>query len=245
MLKIARWFSTKVVTKKQVFFDTASVRVVGGMGGRGVSAFQSIKCITYTIFIVIQPGKFTPTGGNGGNGGNVYIRVNPQLDTLLLMKSVYKAEDGHNGKGMLYFNVLTIGKCMHGSRGRDMYIDVPVGTVVYKVTENEKLENNQQVLNSYEEQMRNHFGSKYDEIKKSEKELDELNNTNNSLEDIQKELIYDSSFAKLMEVFCVAKGGKGGEGNHDWYERSKRQNLRNWGSNRDRRLQATYYKVNI
>ena len=52
---------------------------------------------------MIQPGKFTPTGGNGGNGGNVYIRVNPQLDTLLLMKSVYKAEDGHNGKGMLYF----------------------------------------------------------------------------------------------------------------------------------------------
>lgn len=132
---------------------------------------------------------------------------------------------------------------MHGSRGRDIYIDVPVGTLVYKVTENEKLWDNQEALDSYEQQMRNHFGSKYDAIKESEKKLEELNDDTNSSKDIQKELIYDSSYAKPMEVFCVAKGGKGGEGNHDWYERSKRQNLRNWGSNRDRRLQATYYKV--
>ena len=50
---------------------------------------------------MIQPGKFTPTGGNGGKGGNVYVRVNSQLDALLLPKSVYKAGDGNNGKGML------------------------------------------------------------------------------------------------------------------------------------------------
>ena len=50
---------------------------------------------------MIQPGKFTPTGGNGGKGGNVYVRVNSQLDALLLSKSVYKAGDGNNGKGML------------------------------------------------------------------------------------------------------------------------------------------------
>ena len=49
--------------------------------------------------VVIQPGKFTPTGGNGGKGGNVYLRVNDQLDALLFPKQVYKAEDGQNGKG--------------------------------------------------------------------------------------------------------------------------------------------------
>lgn len=41
----------------------------------------------------------TPTGGNGGKGGNVYIRVNSHLDSLIIPKSVYKAENGSNGKG--------------------------------------------------------------------------------------------------------------------------------------------------
>lgn len=49
---------------------------------------------------MIQPGKFTPTGGNGGKGGNVYLRVNDQLDTLTFPKLVYKAENGQNGKGI-------------------------------------------------------------------------------------------------------------------------------------------------
>lgn len=48
---------------------------------------------------MIQPGKFTPTGGNGGKGGNVYVRVSDHLDALLLTKNVYKAENGQNGKG--------------------------------------------------------------------------------------------------------------------------------------------------
>lgn len=43
MIRIARQFSTKVVTKKQVFFDTLTLRVIGGTGGRGVSSFQSIE----------------------------------------------------------------------------------------------------------------------------------------------------------------------------------------------------------
>lgn len=41
MFRIVRKFSTKVITKKQVFFDTTTLRVIGGTGGRGVSSFQS------------------------------------------------------------------------------------------------------------------------------------------------------------------------------------------------------------
>ena len=94
----------------------------------------------------------------------------------------------------------------------------------------------------YEAQMYNHFGEQFDEIKKSEEELEKSENNSNG-DYYQKELLYDSSFAQSSDTFCIARGGKGGEGNHDWYERSKRKNLRNWGSNRDRRLQATYYRV--
>ena len=36
-----RRFATKVLTKKQTFFDATTVRVIGGTGGRGVSSFQS------------------------------------------------------------------------------------------------------------------------------------------------------------------------------------------------------------
>ena len=98
MLQIVRRFSTNVLTKKQVYFDTVVLRAVGGTGGRGVSSFQSCICNQKSV-LVIQPGKFTPTGGNGGKGGNVYIRVSDHLDALLLAKNVYKAENGQNGKG--------------------------------------------------------------------------------------------------------------------------------------------------
>lgn len=101
MLNIICRFSSNVVTKKQVYFDTVVVRAIGGTGGRGVSAFQS-SCIMSISIVVIQPGKFTPTGGNGGKGGNVYVRVNDHLDALLLPKSVYKAENGQNGKGVRF-----------------------------------------------------------------------------------------------------------------------------------------------
>lgn len=136
---------------------------------------------------------------------------------------------------------------MHGRNGRDMYIDIPIGTLVYKIRENktitEKEEDvDEEVVKSFEDQMYAHLGSQYDEIKASEEALEEEEVDTSS--EIIKELIFDSSYSQPSELYCIAKGGKGGEGNNAWYERSKRQNLRNWGSQHDRRLQATYYKVN-
>ena len=177
---------------------------------------------------MIQPGKMTPTGGNGGKGGNVYVRVRSNLDALLLPKSVYRAQDGANGKG----------KCQHGRGGTDLFIDVPIGTLVYELTNHESVDTSrhaQELKESFDEQMYQHLGKQYNEIK------EDLASA--SGEEVTKTLLFDSSYSHDKDVFCVARGGDGGEGNHDWYERSKRQNLRHWGSNRDRRLQATYYKV--
>ena len=64
-----------------------------------------------------------PDGGDGGCGGSVYLRGNHNYWTLLHLKyrrHVYAEHGGNGGRD----------KC-HGTDGKDVYIDVPCGTVVY------------------------------------------------------------------------------------------------------------------
>lgn len=66
--------------------------------------------------------KGGPAGGDGGRGGDVYLIADENMSTLMDFKhkSVFKAEAGENG-GI---------KNMHGACAKDLYIKVPVGTVV-------------------------------------------------------------------------------------------------------------------
>ena len=66
--------------------------------------------------------KGGPAGGDGGRGGDVYLVADENMSTLMDFKhkSVFKAEAGENG-GI---------KNMHGACAKDLYIKVPVGTVV-------------------------------------------------------------------------------------------------------------------
>ena len=64
-----------------------------------------------------------PDGGDGGNGGSVILRGNHNYWTLLHLKyqrHIFAEHGGNGGKD----------KC-HGTNGKDVYIDVPCGTVVY------------------------------------------------------------------------------------------------------------------
>ena len=64
-----------------------------------------------------------PDGGDGGKGGSIYLRGNHNYWTLLHLKyqrHIYAEHGGHGGRD----------KC-HGTDGKDVYIDVPCGTVVY------------------------------------------------------------------------------------------------------------------
>ena len=64
-----------------------------------------------------------PDGGDGGRGGNIYLRGNHNYWTLLHLKfqrHVFAEHGGNGGRD----------KC-HGTDGKDVYIDVPCGTVVY------------------------------------------------------------------------------------------------------------------
>ncbi|ABR30241.1 GTPase ObgE [Thermosipho melanesiensis] len=94
------------------FVDRVIIYVKGGKGGDGSASFRHEKYVP----------KGGPDGGDGGNGGYVFLRANSNLSTLLTVaeKKKYIAENGENGKG----------KKMHGRNGKDIIIDVPLGTVV-------------------------------------------------------------------------------------------------------------------
>lgn len=58
----------------------------------------------------------------GGKGGDVYFTVDPDSNTLINFRynKTYKAENGQNGSG----------KNCYGKSGEDLYIKVPLGTVI-------------------------------------------------------------------------------------------------------------------
>ena len=64
-----------------------------------------------------------PDGGDGGDGGSVILRGNHNYWTLLHLKYERHVKAEHGGNGGR-------DKC-HGTKGKDAYIDVPCGTVVY------------------------------------------------------------------------------------------------------------------
>lgn len=94
------------------FIDKSKIKVVSGRGGNGMVAWRREKYVD----------KGGPAGGDGGRGGDVYLVADENMSTLMDFKhkSVFKAECGENG-GI---------KNMHGRCAKDLYIKVPVGTVV-------------------------------------------------------------------------------------------------------------------
>ena len=95
------------------FVDEASFVVRGGRGGDGSVSFNREK---------YKP-RGGPDGGRGGDGGSVILRATEDLSTLepYAYRKVVKAGRGGHGSG----NNRT------GERGKDILLEVPVGTQVY------------------------------------------------------------------------------------------------------------------
>ncbi len=95
-----------------MFLDKTKIKILSGKGGNGIVAWRREKYVD----------KGGPAGGNGGKGGDIYLVATEDLSTLMdfQYQSVFKAENGENG----YI------KTQHGRCGKDLYIKVPVGTIV-------------------------------------------------------------------------------------------------------------------
>ena len=102
------------------FVDYVKINVASGKGGKGSTHLRREKYVA----------KGGPDGGDGGRGGHIILRGNSQHWTLyhLKFKRHFKAEKGNDGGK----NRIT------GSDGSDVFIDVPLGTVV-KNTSDEKI----------------------------------------------------------------------------------------------------------
>ena len=95
------------------FVDYVKIRCRSGKGGKGSMHLKHIK---------YNPNG-GPDGGDGGKGGSIYLRGNHNYWTLLHLRyqrHIYAEHGGNGGRD----------KC-HGTDGKDIYIDVPCGTVVY------------------------------------------------------------------------------------------------------------------
>lgn len=94
------------------FVDYVKMYVSSGNGGKGSVHLHREKYIT----------KGGPDGGDGGRGGHVILRGNSNLWTLLHLKFKKHIRGGHGGHGSKSRS--------SGSDGEDVYLDVPLGTVV-------------------------------------------------------------------------------------------------------------------
>ena len=94
------------------FLDQAKIYIRSGNGGAGAVSFRREKFIP----------NGGPDGGDGGNGGNVWITAADGLNTLIDFRyqQHFKAATGTHG----------MGRQMHGAKGEDVILKVPVGTQV-------------------------------------------------------------------------------------------------------------------
>ena len=95
-----------------MFIDRAKIRIRGGHGGNGVTAFRREKFVP----------RGGPSGGDGGRGGDVWLVADSGLNTLLHLRynPEHTAERGRHGEG----------SNRSGREGDDTLVRVPVGTQV-------------------------------------------------------------------------------------------------------------------
>lgn len=96
-----------------MFIDKARIIVKAGNGGNGSMSFHREKYVA----------AGGPDGGDGGHGGSVIFVANPNLSTLLDFKYKRKYAAKNGGDGLSDNRI--------GKNAENLYVNVPVGTVVY------------------------------------------------------------------------------------------------------------------
>src|SRR6184192_3284288 len=103
------------------FVDEARLKVQAGSGGRGSASFRREKFVPFG----------GPDGGDGGHGGSIYLRAASGINTLadFRIERTFRAAHGEPGGA---------NDCS-GRSGADLYVPVPLGTVVRDADTHEEL----------------------------------------------------------------------------------------------------------
>ncbi|MDD3478159.1 MAG: GTPase ObgE [Candidatus Izemoplasmatales bacterium] len=104
-----------------MFLDEVTLLVESGKGGDGIISFRREKHVP----------KGGPAGGDGGKGGSVIFVADEGLSTLFDLKytKAIRAKNGENGKI----------KTMRGKDAEDVFVKVPIGTMLYEQANNEMI----------------------------------------------------------------------------------------------------------
>ena len=96
-----------------MLIDHVTLQISAGKGGDGVVRWRREKGVPYG----------GPAGGDGGRGGSVYFRVIRDIQALSIYKHKkdWTADVGEAGQK----------RSMHGSDAKDLYLQIPLGSVVY------------------------------------------------------------------------------------------------------------------
>jgi len=130
--------------------DLARITIKAGDGGSGKVSFRHEKFAA----------KGGPDGGDGGKGGDVIILADENLESLIEFnfKKKFEAENGQAG----------MGKKKHGQDREDLVVRVPVGTVIWEISQ------------TYgEANLRER--SKLEQLLKERKELSDMNEHNKKI----------------------------------------------------------------
>ena len=94
------------------FIDEAIIEVIAGNGGNGSASFRREKYVP----------RGGPDGGDGGRGGSIYAVADRNINTLVDYRyaRIHRAHSGENGRGA----------DQYGRGADDVYLRVPVGTVI-------------------------------------------------------------------------------------------------------------------
>jgi GTPase len=163
-----------------MFVDEVDVLVAAGKGGRGSISFRREKFIP----------RGGPDGGDGGPGGSVYLVASPHHNTLVNFRfhPEFSAEPGGHGSG----------SNRTGKTGKDLYLDVPVGTTAYAIRGG-----GQPTLDDG-----HHEGDDVDDD-----DFDASHGGESRDVDEPREMVQVADLTEVGQTALVAKGGRGGRGN--------------------------------
>jgi GTPase len=173
-----------------MFVDEVDVLVAAGKGGRGSISFRREKFIP----------RGGPDGGDGGPGGSVYLVASPHHNTLVNFRfhPEFSAEPGGNGAG----------SNRTGKTGKDLYLEVPVGTTAYAIrggAERPTLDDGDDNGDGDD------FGDRDDG--------DDVDATGRrgrgreAADAVPREMVQVADLTEVGQTALVAKGGRGGRGN--------------------------------